>query len=79
MLAILLERVTWDRQSGSVTCRVPGVGDSVLNERVIEIRRNKSAVALVPENRQLVMNPLKDRKPLDIFQSRNDVFEFPHD
>ena len=38
----------------------------------------KSVAALVVvEKRQLVMDLLTDRQPVEIFQSRSDVFVFP--
>ena len=76
--AIVLEPIAENRQSGYITCRVQSVRDSVLTEKVRQMQRKQSVEVFVAEKRQLVMNLLRDRQPVEILQSGNNVLEFPH-
>ena len=51
--------------------------DSVRTEKDRKIRRKKRVEALVAEKRQLLMNLLRERQPVEILQSRRDVLPFP--
>ena len=73
-----LELIVWDRQSGYITCSTQSARDSVWTEKVGEIGRKKTLEALAAEKRQLVMNSLRDRQPLQSFQSMSDMFAFSH-
>ena len=74
----MLETVSWDKESGCITCRAQNARDSVRTGKVREIWGKKRVEALVAEKRQLVMNSLRDGQPVEIFQSRIDVFTFPN-
>ena len=70
----MFEPVSWDKESGCITCRAQNARDSVRPEKAREIYRKKRVEALVAEKRQLVMNSLRDGQPVEIFQSRSGVF-----
>ena len=76
--AVLLEPVAWDRESSCIACRAQSATDSIQTEKVREIWRKESVEAFVAEKRQLVLNSLRNRQPVEFFQSRSNMIAFPH-